>query len=91
MVALLNRSFGDDPCLLQATVEHRSASGAVAVTLTGKRWEVAHDFGKKASAPALMLQVWAVFPPGCGGCSGQHTAVFLSWWLCLYKDSICPL
>ncbi|PRW20385.1 bifunctional sensory photoreceptor isoform A [Chlorella sorokiniana] len=32
---------------LKATVEHRSASGSVAVTLAGKRWEVAHDFGKK--------------------------------------------
>ena len=33
--------------LPQATLEHRSASAAVGVTLSGKRWEVAHDFGKK--------------------------------------------
>ena len=44
-------------------MEHRSASGAVGVTLSGKRWEVAHDFGKKVTAVGLNailngLQLW---------------------------------
>lgn len=34
------------PRAMQATVEHRSPQ-AVAVTLAGKKWEVAHDFGRK--------------------------------------------
>lgn len=38
---------------LQATVEHRTAGEArrqaVALTLAGKKWEVSHDFAKKAS------------------------------------------
>lgn len=32
----------------QATVAHRSASNAIALTLAGKQWEVQHDFHKKA-------------------------------------------
>lgn len=43
-------------------MEHRSASGAVAVTLTGKRWEVAHDFGKKASALLCCCKFGLCFP-----------------------------
>lgn len=39
----------------QATVEHRSAAHALAVTLSGKRWEVAHDFGKKVATAGLQL------------------------------------
>lgn len=34
----------------QATVEHRSAGRAVAVGLSGKKWELWHDFAKKASS-----------------------------------------
>lgn len=33
--------------LLQASVTHKSASNGVAVTLTGKKWEVSHDVQKK--------------------------------------------
>ncbi|EFN51562.1 hypothetical protein CHLNCDRAFT_59805 [Chlorella variabilis] len=32
---------------LKATVAHRSASNAIALTLAGKQWEVQHDFHKK--------------------------------------------
>ncbi|KAI7836502.1 hypothetical protein COHA_009649 [Chlorella ohadii] len=73
---------------IKATVEHRSASGAVAVTLAGKRWEVAHDFGKKgtrlkwkgklgSSRPLLPLSVLMLISPN--ECSRDLQGTRLKW------------